>query len=964
MQRVFSFKAASDELVRQWVEALDRSRRLVADLGVELRETDTAQQNSPPKELHGMPTHQDYLLKQNPKGMWQKRWFILSNCQLSYASSQSAAPSGTISLAGCTGMTRDNGNACSFSVDTGQRIFRLMAETEFDADEWFELLQKSFQIAGGAGGASRQPCSAVEDFDQSGTDAAALGVQQSVDGAFAGSGDDVPSFLKACESCLQELLSILTELAETGHYDRTDVSDFYSSTYNSLLFDRASKYVLTKADPTQWQLSDAAAFVIWCNEYHSRLMQAGAQALDLKLTDIGIVATLTEQYLPGCEGHAKKRSPKGGKIHVWQARWFVLQHCNLVYYKSHKDDEPLGVIQLHSVTSLVRKEGSNEIKMVVAGRKTWIQFETDSDVVAWMTALQRSWEAAGAVDNARSGTKKISSKTCMDFDNSNPRALQGKIVAKFGEKFAGCDGDIIATLNRGEAMIDEITSILDDIAYCQPPRPDIAEFYATEYQIHLYNNVRQFLEDAMIEELEATHILRLVAWVYSYHDRLVKLGVNLTHDLSLVPTFQQMLEFVPQASGAMQKMIPRAKVKGVKAWQKRYFVLKHCILYYYKQKPNEGDAPQGEIRMDQLRSLTLSGKKRGGLGLKLCVGRRVFYLMVQTLEELEMWVDAIDRSTMRGVVERVDMDAYTVPSTEGQEDGNQRRQTQDGPVAVQAPIDDSQFSGVFNTRDVPPTAEEVEEDLEAAGDLVQQLIARLDGIIFNQGGDEVLEETARSFHSRMVVQFQSYMVHGEDFEQGAIHSVLSWLYDYHNELDEVGAQVLDPVLYQVACIEPMMNSFEQRMLGTVVTWCDNLVALERDPETEIEHEDGEGLHTRGPVDLFKMIQQQVSTAHATGVESFTFRIFKMCESIFAHLQKCLATLVGTSWRELSLEYMCALVNNSCRMMELNMEMTDQAEEWMSESFWTQLDIEGSVEGFLPVLNAAIEAIASVVLADL
>ena len=56
--------------------------------------------------------------------MWQKRWFILSNCELSYASSQSAAPSRTISLARCTGMTRDNGNACSFSVDTGHRIFR------------------------------------------------------------------------------------------------------------------------------------------------------------------------------------------------------------------------------------------------------------------------------------------------------------------------------------------------------------------------------------------------------------------------------------------------------------------------------------------------------------------------------------------------------------------------------------------------------------------------------------------------------------------------------------------------------------------------------------------------------------------------------------------------------------------------------------------------------------------------
>jgi hypothetical protein len=84
-------------------------------------------------------------------------------------------------------------------------------------------------------------------------------------------------------------------------------------------------------------------------------------------------------------------------------------------------------------------------------------------------------------------------------------------------------------------------------------------------------------------------------------------------------------------------------------------VLKHCILYYYKRAPvDENDQPQGSIRMDQLRSLTLAPFTLGGHGIKLCVGRRVFYLMVKTVAELEMWVDAVERSTLRGIVERVD----------------------------------------------------------------------------------------------------------------------------------------------------------------------------------------------------------------------------------------------------------------------------------------------------------------------
>eukprot|EP01050_Picozoa_sp_SAG11_P027087 SAG11_NODE_6725_length_1259_cov_0.868103_1_plen_109_part_00 len=39
------------------------------------------------------------------------------------------------------GISRDPRNKCAFSVDTGERVYKLMAETENDADEWVELLQ-------------------------------------------------------------------------------------------------------------------------------------------------------------------------------------------------------------------------------------------------------------------------------------------------------------------------------------------------------------------------------------------------------------------------------------------------------------------------------------------------------------------------------------------------------------------------------------------------------------------------------------------------------------------------------------------------------------------------------------------------------------------------------------------------------------------------------------------------------
>ena len=48
------------------------------------------------------------------------------------------------------------------------------------------------------------------------------------------------------------------------------------------------------------------------------------------------------------------------------------------------------------------------------------------------------------------------------------------------------------------------------------------------------------------------------------------------------------------------------------------------------------ETPQGEIRMDQMKSLTLADSN-GSLGMKLAVAGRVYYLMAESEEDFQKW---------------------------------------------------------------------------------------------------------------------------------------------------------------------------------------------------------------------------------------------------------------------------------------------------------------------------------------
>jgi hypothetical protein len=966
--RVFTLKAATDPLVSQWIEALERSRRVVAELALDksaLVSTEPAPEPSPVSatqtRVHvGLPTHEGYLLKQNPRGLWQKRWCVLEGGRLHYKSDKKSGQAKTIDLRSCESVDRDAIDTHGISINVEGRVFNLLADSETDADMWLELLQLSCAQAAVAEKPSVQPesCQLLQEWS-AGADSVREKIREFVAGAFS-AGPSIVAALSAAETVLQRMVRVPVELAGTG---RQDIADFHLCEHHRQLAKRLSAAASRYPDIASWTRFDALAFTVWCGEYSERLSQVATTTLPSQLPEhLPVLALLTEEFMPECEGYAKKRSPKGGgKMQVWQNRWFELRRCILSYYRDQKHDgAPLGTIEMAQVSSLIRKDDSADIKMIVAGRKIVIRFATDEDAMLWLARLHTSCEAGPDAQAMRHGAENIVSETAATFDSTS----RDEILAGIGERFSkitSCEGDIVATLAAAEDLVVELTVLLDDVACCQPPRQDISTFYVEEFHQRLYNALLKFLGDSSLVDMEAQHILQMVAWVYSMYDRLGKLGCDPPDKLTLVESFQQMLEHVPSMSGFLFKMSPRAK--GMRAWQRRWFVLKHCRLYYFKQQPASPDeTAQGEIRLDQLQSLTLAGS---GLGMKLVLSSRAYYLKVPTedADQLEKWVAAIDNSTLRGIVKTVGSGETNVTPTGPQstQASSSRPQPSSRSLATPESIV-TDLQSVLMPRSSTATAEDLHQDLDLASATVVRIVSVLDGMIFDGAEDRLMVTLASQCHEIVADRIQAYIGGISSFEQSMIHSVLAWMSVYHDELGEHSA-VLVPRLHELGFVQPLLERYQSNMVNTVTTWCENLLKLESESaESVVEHSEEEGLHTQGPVDLLKMLNQQVATAHATAVQQFTFHVLLACGAVFTNFQRLLTAHI-TANSALPIEYLCATVNNCGRMMELCTGLGEQAELILDERLASRLGSEESAEGFLSVAKTTIEAVVGVVMLD-
>ena len=163
--------------------------------------------------------------------------------------------------------------------------------------------------------------------------------------------------------------------------------------------------------------------------------------------------------------------------------------------------------------------------------------------------------------------------------------------------------------------------------------------------------------------------------------------------------------------------------------------------------------------------------------------------------------------------------------------------------------------------------------------------------------------------------------------------------------------------------ELLVQTYLDRILSAMQTWATNL--LETDTTLEPK-EDAEGrLHTAGPVDFFRLLNDQVALVEPVDRGLLMFRMAKALLGVMAHFQRAQKARVE-EWLipQGSIEHLCAMVNNNLQCYDLSEEFQEYVKEALEDDrLKDQLDIDEVCRGFLDCAKTALSALAAIVFSD-
>ena len=256
--------------------------------------------------------------------------------------------------------------------------------------------------------------------------------------------------------------------------------------------------------------------------------------------------------------------------------------------------------------------------------------------------------------------------------------------------------------------------------------------------------------------------------------------------------------------------------------------------------------------------------------------------------ELEAWVSAIDQSTMRGIITKGEGDDYESTAT------NQAKREsylsehvklwESQNALEREKTADELFVGMFEGGKGTADHDVLEETLGGAFANIERFCGVLDDVAscLPQRQD-ASDWFLTAYHKRVVVRFTNFVTPlvGK-LDQACCTLLMSWLYSYEEALFDLDGDKTSPKLHDLECIETVLDGYVDHMVGVMRTWCvclsphfqcvvhqtresmadrghrdrcTNLLGMES--KDQAVQEDGDGLHTNAPLDMFKMVNQQV-----------------------------------------------------------------------------------------------------------